>query len=352
MINDYNQRLKNIEEYIFSILPEKADTSWSERATGASSSGFRHLFFDYISNINTPSLDLIRRGGKRWRPMLMLLLCEIRCGDDKKALPLTPLVELPHNGSLIIDDIEDNADFRRGRPAVHLIHGTDMAINSANFLYFLPSLVIDECSYPDSVKLLLYRYYSQAMRRLHVGQGLDIQWHRSHSFFPEESEYLQMCRFKTGSLSGFAAEAGITVAGGSAEEAAMLGKVCGDMGVGFQILDDVINLTSGNPGKKRGDDIVEGKKSLPVILFCRDGGDRAALAQCFENAGRLGIERGEEAIEKAVLLLENIGSIEKAERKGMEILAQARHFFEERFEKSLARDLVFFIIDSFTGSPR
>ncbi|MDX9799912.1 MAG: polyprenyl synthetase family protein [Spirochaetia bacterium] len=350
MNTDYNQRLAKIEEYIFNILPEKADLAWIRDISCISDpeKALRSFLFD---NINKPALDLVTRGGKRWRPMVMVLLCEARCGSMDKALPLTPLVELAHNGSLIIDDIEDNADLRRGKPAVHLIHGTDMAINSANFLYFLSQQVIEKSDFPDEIKLKLYIFYSQAMRRLHLGQGLDIQWHGSSSFIPDEGEYLQMCRFKTGSLSRLAAEAGVTAAGGNRQEAFESGLACEEMGVGFQILDDITNLTAGNPGKKRGDDIVEGKKSLPVILFTAAGGDKETLFECFREAGELGIEKGEEAVERAIKLLEKKNSIEKAREKALEILNNSRMSIEKRYPKCRALDLMGFIFDTFTKAP-
>ncbi len=106
---------------------------------------------NYYNNINLPSIDLVLRGGKRWRPMMMLLFCELESGGQD-VLPLTPLVELPHNGSLMIDDIEDGADLRRGKEAVHITYGIDMAINSGNFLYFLPSYLIDKSDFSDSKK--------------------------------------------------------------------------------------------------------------------------------------------------------------------------------------------------------
>jgi len=349
MTTDYNQRLEKIEEYIFGILPEKAGPSWVSDIAGIAGSEriIRSFLFD---NINRPALDLVQRGGKRWRPMLMVLLCEARCGSMDMALPLTPLVELAHNGSLIIDDIEDNADFRRGKPAVHLLHGTDMAINSANFLYFLSQLVIEKSDLPPQSKLKLYTLYSQAMRRLHLGQGLDIQWHGSGTFIPDEGEYLQMCRFKTGSLSRLAAEAGITAAGGNPLEIAETGLACEEMGVGFQILDDITNLTTGNPGKKRGDDIVEGKKSLPVILYTAGGGDKEKLLECFREAGSLGIEKGEGAVTRAIELLENRNSLEKAREKALEILYNSRTSIEKRYPKCRALDLISFIFDTFTKS--
>ena len=345
MILNYNERLKKIEHHIFEVLPESADSLWIGDVAGPV---FCDVNKDFYNNINIPSIDLVRRGGKRWRPMLMLLFCELE-GGGEKVLPLTPLVELPHNGSLMIDDIEDGADFRRGKEAVHIIHGVDMAVNSGNFLYFLPSYLIDKSDFSDSIKLKLYSYYCENMRRLHLGQGLDIQWHNNHDCYPGKNEYLQMCRYKTGALARMAAELGVISAGGSEGNALEMGQACEEMGVGFQILDDVINLTTGNPGKKRGDDIVEGKKSLPVILFNQDGGDTKALSSLFRSAASLGINRGDDAVEEAIRLLDEKGSIVKAKETAIEILEKSRKTIMEKYSRSEASDLINFMFNSFTG---
>ncbi len=345
MIDNYNERLKKIEHHIYAVLPESSKSGWVSDVAGPV---FCNVDENFYNNINIPSIDLVKRGGKRWRPMMMLLFCELESGSQN-VLPLTPLVELPHNGSLMIDDIEDGADLRRGKEAVHLIYGVDMAINSGNFLYFLPSFLIEKSDFPDSVKLKLYRYYCENMRRLHLGQGLDIQWHNNHDIYPDVNEYLQMCRYKTGSLARMAAELGVIAGGGSEKGAVEMGQACEEMGVAFQILDDVTNLTTGNPGKKRGDDIVEGKKSLPVIFFNQEGGDIKTLSSLFRTASSLGIERGNDAVEEAIRLLEVRGSIEKAENTAVEILESSRKKIVSKYSPCEALDLINFMFDSFTG---
>ena len=373
MINDYNLRLKKIEEHLYTILPKQKDVSWAANCAGIPENKFDKSFFENICNINIPLLDLLERGGKRWRPMLMLLLYEMKnsdaacadlpsapasvrhpcCSADRdvrvaeKIIPLTPLVELSHNGSLIVDDIEDNSELRRGKPAIHILHGVDMSINSANFLYFLAFDAIENSGFDETQKFLFYRYYAKAMKRLHVGQGLDIQWHNNHSFFPKEEEYFQMCRFKTGALSRLAAEIALAASGAANEEIYEVGSACEEMGVGFQIFDDVINLTKGNPGKKRGDDIIEGKKSLPVILFCQSNGDVGELTQCFKDAASIDTDKRDKAVERAIALMETNNSIEKARVKALEIMEKSVKTIESRYENSAARQIIFFIFDSF-----
>jgi geranylgeranyl pyrophosphate synthase len=169
-----------------------------------------------------------------------------------------------------------------------------------------------------------------------------------------------MCRYKTGALARMAAELGVISAGGSESDAVEMGQACEEMGVGFQILDDVINLTTGNPGKKRGDDIVEGKKSLPVIIFNQDNGDTKALSSLFRSAASLGIDRGNDAVEEAIRLMEEKGSILKAKKIALGILEKSRKKIVEKYSRTEvsselpadscteAFELINFMFDSFT----
>ena len=323
-------RLTKIEEYLQTIFPKKMNMVKDQ----------------FLSQINAPALDLIARGGKRWRPLLMMLFYQLYKSDDD-ILAFTPLVELPHNGTLIIDDIEDSSDFRRGKPAVHLIYGTDLSINTGNFLYFLPHICIDSSSFKDEIKLAAYRYYNDSMTHLHIGQGLDILWHRDKDYIPSEDDYMTMCSFKTGALSQLSGRLGVRAGGGSEETALAMGKACQQMGVGFQILDDVTNLTTGNPGKKRGDDIVEGKKSLPVILCSQMGGDMARLKEIFAYAGNQGIEKAGDAVEEAIAIIEATGAIAKAKKKAFEILTSSRKTIVNSYPASPVLDDISALFDSF-----
>jgi octaprenyl-diphosphate synthase len=263
----------------------------------------------------------------------MTLICEALGGGDA-ALPLVPLVELPHNASLIHDDIEDNSDERRGGPAAHLIYGTDTAINGGCFLYFLPLMCIDEWRAPVELKERVYSAWGEHMRRLHLGQAMDIAWHRDFASRPSPEDYVLMCRLKTGALARLAAVLGV-YAGQPEGDARVLAATMGDaaekLGVGFQILDDVKNLTSGIPGKKRGDDIVEGKKSLPVLLYLNRFPEAGELAaRCFTAARAGGTSVPE--VEEFIGALNAAGVLEEAEKQGRALIAEAGNVFSPPFK--------------------
>ena len=281
----------------------------------------------------------------------MVLFAEL-CGDPARALPLSPLVELPHTGSLIIDDIEDNSPERRGGPAAHLRHGLDLAVNAGNLLYFLPSRAVERSGLDAAGRAALYRCYLEEMTRLHVGQGLDILWHRERAAVPSVPEYLEMCRLKTGSLARLAARFGVIAGGGSAAQEEAAGAAAENFGVAFQIVDDVENLSAGVPGKRRGDDIVEGKKSLPVLLFMersrrQDPARIGRLLELFERAGRAaaggpGTSRpaaeGDAAVEEACRLIASSGSLEESRRVARDLLEEARGKITSSFPPAEARD--------------
>jgi octaprenyl-diphosphate synthase len=322
-------RIQKIEERLNAVLPENPDAdwvSWIFRVEGGVPGAM-------ASSLTAPGRDIVGRGGKRWRPLLMTLICEALGGGDA-ALPLVPLVELPHNASLIHDDIEDNSDERRGGPAAHLIYGTDTAINGGCFLYFLPLACIDEWQAPVELKERVYSAWGEHMRRLHLGQAMDIAWHRDFASRPSPEDYTLMCRLKTGALARLAAVLGVYASqpeGDARVLAAIMGDAAEKLGVGFQILDDVKNLTGGIPGKKRGDDIVEGKKSLPVLLYLNrfpEAGELAARCFTAARAGGTGVPEVEEFIEA----LSAAGVLEEAEKQGRALIDEAGNVFSPPFK--------------------
>jgi len=268
-----------------------------------------------IGLLSAPCASLIAGGGKRWRPLLAILAYQLAGGSGGEIYTLAPLLEGIHTASLIHDDIEDNSELRRGKPAAHVAYGLDSALNSGSWLYFRALQSLEEYQAPASIKLDLYAAALKHIRSLHEGQALDIHWHRTAGFFPSRQDYERMIRLKTGALTALAAYTGMRAAGKTHEESEVFAALFAEVGIGFQILDDVKNISAGNVGKKRGDDIVEGKKSLPVILHIeKHPEDSAVLTAYFEQAGRDGIDSP--SVEKAITLLSLSDSIAEAEKQG------------------------------------
>jgi octaprenyl-diphosphate synthase len=349
---DYASRLQKIEAVLKEALPDRPDADWFGRVFGDGVSSAP--ITDGAATLTAPCADLLGRGGKRWRPLLSQLVCESLGGGDA-ALPLAPLVEFCHTASLIHDDIEDGSEERRGRPAVHLLYGTDTAVNSGSFLYFLPLACIDRWDASAGAKLRLYSLWARELRALHLGQAMDIAWHRDADVFPEIADYMAMCALKTGTLARFAALAGC--AAGTAKGAetsgvrtpSVLARAAERLGVGFQILDDVRNLEGKVAGKRRGDDIAEGKKSLPVLLFVSgstagaadaDGAERRRrlVRRCFAaaEAGGAGVSEADELIDA----IREAGCLAAAELRGRALLAEAEAAFLSALPPSEPRTLL------------
>lgn len=341
MTIEYTQRLEKIEAVLAAALPKIVDADWIKGSFAELPSAVRTPHFAPLID---PCVDLFSRGGKRWRPLFMVLACELAGGGDR-AYALTPIVELSHTASLIHDDIEDHADERRGEPAIHHRYGEDVAINSASWLYFHAQSVIESFPSSDSLKLLLFRVASRELRRLHLGQSMDIHWHRNPSLVPVRAEYEAMVTLKTGTLSRMAGEIGMLAAGKDASTSATFGELSAKIGVGFQILDDVRNLLDGNPGKKRGDDIVEGKKSLPVILHLeKKPSDLKKIAGAFVQARNEGIDSP--VVEEIIEMLINSGAVEEARAYGSKLIERTSLTLRGRYPDAPAAELICGLFDS------
>ncbi|MBO5690542.1 MAG: polyprenyl synthetase family protein [Spirochaetaceae bacterium] len=332
---DFTQELQKIETVLEKALPDDAGVPWCQQQFGTISPAVTP---QHIAPLLTPCTRLMHLGGKRWRPLLQILCAQAMAGTDtppEVAYQLTPLVEFVHTASLIHDDIEDAADTRRGAPAAHITYGLDTALNAGAWLYFVAPSCIQSSGLDLETQLLLNQLYHQELRRLHLGQAMDIAWHRNNETIPSQEEYTAMVRMKTGTLASLAAQVGIIAGGGNISQAQEVGRIASDIGIGFQVLDDVINLTSGNVGKKRGDDIVEGKKSLPILLHLeKNPQDLEELTDFFARARIQGVDSP--AVEQAISMVTDSGAIEEAATLARTLIQSAGNWVEELFPNNVA----------------
>ena len=258
----YRQRIW-IEKALHDVLPGRVTSGWVGRVAGPAR--WKHDLDALTNGLSRPVWNFLQRGGKRWRPVLMLLCCEAVGGNPKAILPFTAIPEVLHNATLIIDDIEDSSELRRGKPALHRIFGVDVAINAGNALFFLPFSIICNSGLPVEMKAEAYGIISRQAIKCHLGQTTDIWWHRGKAGrVPTWQEYFQMCANKTGSVAAMAAMLGALIGGGTERQIGALGRFAETAGVAFQVQDDILNI-EGGIGKGFGDDIKEGKRSLPAI---------------------------------------------------------------------------------------
>jgi geranylgeranyl pyrophosphate synthase len=313
----FENYLKSKSEYINRVieefLPKQLDFLWIEK-------NFPYYKNDerVINELVKPVWDLLDRGGKRWRPVLMILCCDA-VGGGSKIEELIPVVEIIHNGTLMVDDVEDNSEIRRGKPCTHKLFGVDTAINTGNMMYYLPYLIIKKIDLPKGTKLAIYDLINEEMLKLSIGQGIDIYWHNGGEIINEEL-YLQMCALKTGTLARMSAKLGALLGNASKKQLKSLGKFAETIGVAFQIQDDILNITNLEWGKEFGEDITEGKKSLMVIRTLEIGNedDKKRLLQILASKTRDG-----DVIKEAIFLFQKYGAIEYAGKKARELTKDA-----------------------------
>ena len=242
----------------------------------------------YSCNIETinkaiaePIWDMLDRGGKRWRPALFLLICEALGKKSEDFLDFAIIPEVVHNGTLVMDDIEDTSESRRGKPCTYKVFGLDIAVNAGNAMYYLPLLPLMDRKTDIPPKKLrdIYEIYVQEMMNLSIGQAMDIAWHKGLANADEidEKDYLQMCAYKTGTLARMAAKIAAVLAGADKELVDKLGYFTESIGVAFQMQDDVLDLTGKEFAEKKGglgQDITEGKRTLMVIRALKTANPR------------------------------------------------------------------------------
>jgi len=269
---------------------------------------------------------MLDRGGKQWRPILCCLIGENLGGNLELILPIASLCEMVHNGTLLVDDIEDDSKMRRGKPCSHLIFGVDQAINTGNAMYYFPLIVFRDYKaknlVDDTMLVKCYELYGQELLNLHLGQGLDIHWHKG-GVNPDVQEYLQMCSYKTGVLARLSARLTSLISGAQSDFIQHIGRFAEAIGVAFQIQDDILNLTGEEFVKKNacvGEDIHEGKRSLMVI--------HSLSTSPLEKKNRL-IEildsktESQEIIYEAIDIIKASGSIEYANVMAKSIIKDA-----------------------------
>ncbi len=291
-----------------------------------------------------PVWDLLDRGGKRWRPVLFLKLVEGVGADPEALLPYAIVPEILHTGTIIVDDVEDDATLRRGEEAVHLRYGTDIALNAGNALYFIPLKIVAEnpAGLPAESQLGIFEMLTHELNRTHLGQGTDIVWHNQSSIDITEDEYLEMSACKTGCLGRIAGRLAALVTGRTDEVETAFGRYAESLSIAFQIGDDILDVLhtldeAGDFGKAFGNDIREGKRTLMVIHAVENA--NAGRADRLEEILTADSVTDEEILE-AIEIMQGAGSIDYARSLARNLAAEARkHLQDVDLDPSVTEEL-------------
>lgn len=228
--------------------------------------------------------------GKRLRPALCLLSCEAAGGRREAAVSAATAIEMFHNFTLIHDDIEDCSQMRRGKPCMYVKYGMPLAINAGDGLFMMvwkEALNIQGSRREDAQRRLLSAFTSVL-----EGQAMELGWYWKSKWDVSEEEYLRMVRGKTGALIAASCEVGALLGGADEKTCRAMARFGMGIGVGFQIIDDVLNII-GDEKKYRkeiGGDILEGKRTL-VTMWAQEmleGKKRARLSVLLKKGNKGG----------------------------------------------------------------
>lgn len=291
--------------------------------------------------IAEPIWEILDRGGKRWRPALFLLICEALGESSDDCLDFAIIPEVIHNGTLIVDDLEDSSELRRGKPCTYRVFGVDIAVNAGNAMYYLPLLPLMEKKSALSAETLrdIYEVYVQEMINLSLGQAMDITWHKGIANADDlnEEDYLQMCAYKTGTLARMSAKISAVLSGANKDLVEKLGRFAESIGVAFQMQDDVLDLTGKAFAEKKGgvgQDITEGKRTLMVIRTLKNAGsaERKRLIQI------LNMHTSDQALrDEAIALMQKYDAIAHVKRTSARIVEESWSEVNKLLPKSEAK---------------
>ena len=222
-------------------------------------------------------LDYPLRGAKGLRPALCIATCRALGGALEPVLPSAATLELYHNAFLVHDDVEDGSETRRELPTLHREHGVPIAINVGDAMLALALTPLVENTRHVGVgkALRIMQVIARMARETAEGQAMELDWVRRCHWDVTDDDYRAMVTKKTSWYSFIAPIAiGAIVAGASDEQLAALERLGRELGIAFQIRDDVLNLTSGGSyGKEAAGDLWEGKRTLILLHALRALGE-------------------------------------------------------------------------------
>jgi octaprenyl-diphosphate synthase len=244
---------------------------------------------------------VLSSGGKRLRPLLVMLSAEL-CGyDGPRRVQIAAAIELLHTATLLHDDVVDLATLRRGKDAARAIWGNRRAVLVGDYFYARASSMIVEDGNMDILSI-----FSDTIRRMSEGELIQLE----RSFDPDvtEAHYYAVIDRKSASLIAAAAEAGAILAGVTRAERRRLAQYGREFGLAFQLRDDALDFAASEAelGKRPYTDVREGKVTLPLLLTLKraTAAERDAIGAVLKTAARRAAELQAEGIVAVEQVLE------------------------------------------------
>jgi octaprenyl-diphosphate synthase len=263
--------------------------------------------------IRTIASYIVASGGKRLRPALVLLAAEAFGAKPAARHELAAVIEFIHTATLLHDDVVDESSLRRGRKTANAEFGNAASVLVGDFLYSRAFQMIVEAGSLAVMKVL-------ADATNVIAEGEVLQLLNVHDPDTDEEKYLRVIRYKTAKLFEAATRVGAIIGGADAAAEAALAEYGMHLGTAFQLIDDVLDYSGElqEMGKNLGDDLAEGKPTLPLIYAMRAGNpaERAGIRRAIEDGGKADLEG-------VVAAIRRVGALDYARERASEESAAA-----------------------------
>ena len=237
--------------------------------------------------IRTNANNIVGSGGKRLRPALVLLAANAFAAEGSAKHELAAVIEFIHTATLLHDDVVDESSLRRGRKTANAEFGNAASVLVGDFLYSRAFQMIVEAGSLRVMKVL-------ADATNVIAEGEVLQLLNVHDADTDEDQYLRVIRYKTAKLFEAATQVGAIIGGANPEVELSLAEYGMHLGTAFQLIDDVLDYSGDlhETGKNLGDDLAEGKPTLPLIYAMRAGNpaEREVIRHAIEHGGKADLE--------------------------------------------------------------
>jgi geranylgeranyl pyrophosphate synthase len=289
-------------KHILDLLELQFAKPGLERALGFGSDAVPASLWE--ASLLGPLRDFITRPAKSLRAELVEAVWQLGGATGPVSEILSAIVELVHAGSLIIDDIEDEATERRGRPALHLVCGLPLALNAGNWLWFWSEQLIERLDLDPDRELGVRRCLTRTLLRCHHGQALDLATRVTE--LPQRqipSVVTAVTELKTGALMEFAARLTALVAAASPERVELLAHIGQRIGMVLQMCDDLGSVVSDRRWNKGQEDLLGACPTWPWAWLASDL-DPDSFSRLQEQAR--GIQRSAGAAHEVAKVMRNM----------------------------------------------
>lgn len=267
-----------------------------------------------VALINQLGFYIINSGGKRLRPAIAILSAKA-CGyEGDKHINLATIIEFIHTATLLHDDVVDNSDMRRGQETANSLWGNEASVLVGDFLYTRSFEMMVEM---DSMRLMQILSSTTNI----IAEGEVLQLLNCHDADTSESRYLEVIHHKTAKLFEAAGQLGAVISQSSDEIEKAMSLYAMHLGSAFQLVDDLLDYSHSSEtiGKNIGDDLAEGKPTLPLIHAMRQGTEQQAAII------REAIEQGQrDRIDEIITIINQTGAIDYTAHTAAQEVAHAK----------------------------